>query len=369
MSLYHRIEKSLARRQQENALRHLHSGGTLTDFCSNDYLAITRNTALQQQIKDKLLQHEQLLGSGGSRLLSGNTPSHEAFERYCADYFKGESALLFNSGYTANLALFSTLPQKGDTILLDTHIHACIKEGAKLSFARKLSFKHNDLHDLEQKLSKAEGQCFIGIESIYSMDGDTAPIKDILTLANKYDACIIVDEAHSTGLYAEGRGWLAAHSLTNEPNILRIMTFGKAVGYHGAVAVVPSLVKQYLINFARPFIYTTAPPVHDTSILKAILDHIQTHPTLQDDLDQRIHWFKKAIGTKSISESAIQPIIIGGNDRTKNLAEKLTAAGFDVRPVLSPTVAKGAERLRICLHVHNTREEIDTLAAIITENT
>lgn len=366
MGFKQRIQAKLEERKQQNAFRQLTVKPGLTDFCSNDYLGITRDAALQQQVKDALLHHDNLLGSGGSRLLSGNSIMHEEFEQFCADYFKGEAVLYFNSGYSANLSLFSALPQKGDTILLDEHIHACIKEGARLSFARKLSFKHNDLADLERKLSKAEGQCFIGIESIYSMDGDTPPVEEMVSLAKSFDACLIVDEAHSTGLCAEdGSGWMSQKGLSTTPNLIRVMTFGKAVGYHGAAIIAPGYIKDFLINFARPFIYTTAPPSHDALILKTILIHIRSTPSLQNKLEQRIRWFRSALGAKAISSSAIQPVIIGGNETTKQLAGDLITKGFDVRPVLSPTVARGSERLRICLHTHNTREEIDQLAQAI----
>ena len=307
-------------------------------------------------------------GATGSRLLTGNSIFTLSVENKLATIFKVEATLLFNSGYTANLAVLSSIPQKGDTILYDELSHACIKDGARLSLAKRYSFKHNDLDDLEKKIKISTGQLFIVVESIYSMDGDVCPLQEIASLAKKYNAVIILDEAHSTGVIGEGGSGLASLQGIEKEIDIRIHTFGKAMGVHGACVCGSQILIDYLINFARPFIYTTALPPHSVLSIACAFDYLADQPTLQTQLNKNITLFlehTKKYTFISNNNSSIQSAIIPGNQSVKSAARKLLENGFDVRPILSPTVPAGKERLRICIHSFNTEEEIVKLCEIL----
>lgn len=365
------ISHKLEERNQAGSTRRLLATKGLVDFVSNDYLGLSRSKDLFERIKSYDYSHEvNLNGSTGSRLLAGNSTAAQTLENKLAGIFKSGAALLFNSGYVANLALISCLPQRGDTILYDSLSHVCLKEGAFLSKAQRFPFRHNDCEDLETKLKQAKGNVYIIIESVYSMDGDLAPFGDIITLAEKYDAKIIVDEAHSTGLYGEhGSGKLCALGL-EEHIFARVHTFGKAMGVHGAVICGSQELIDYLINFARPFIYTTALPLHSLFSIDAAFDHLSENISVQQESKDKIFYFnslfKQKIGKnenmlKLESHTPIQPIVVPGNQRVRSIAESLQSSGFDVRPILAPTVKEGSERLRISIHTHNTEEEIASL--------
>lgn len=359
------LERKLKERGSNDLLRKLVTTKELVDFTSNDYLGLASSKDLFQRISDKI-EHLELTrnGSGGSRLLSGNTEYIEETEDKLSKIFKSESTLIFNSGYSANLAVLSCLPQRNDTILYDELAHACIKDGARLSLAKRLRFKHNDLNDLESKIAKASGNIFIAVESIYSMDGDECPLKELATLSEKYNATIILDEAHSTGVRGKRGNGLAVSLGIEEKIGVRIYTFGKAMGIHGACVAGSGILQQYLINFARPFIYTTALPPHSIVAMQCAFDYLNQNIQLQQILDQRVQMYVKGVAdlhNRTISSSSIQTVILPGNDNAKRAALKLQQAGFDVRAILSPTVPPGSERLRICLHTFNSEEQIVNL--------
>jgi 8-amino-7-oxononanoate synthase len=273
--------------------------------------------------------------------------------------------LLFNSGYDANVGLFSSLPQKGDTIIHDELIHASIIDGARLSHANRYTFRHNDLESLEAKLKQAKGIAYVVIESVYSMDGDTPPINEILNLTEQYGANLIVDEAHAVGLYPAG---LTCALNLHQRIFSRVVTFGKALGCHGAIVLGSDALRNYLINFARSFIYTTAASFHQLAAVKVAYQLIKQ--TDVSPLQNNINLFKNSFNHSSQyplinSDSAIQCIVLGSNQKAKELAALLQDAGLDVRPILSPTVAKGTERIRICLHSFNTAEEISLLTSTL----
>lgn len=367
MNLDDRLEKMLVLRKEKNLFRELKTVGNLIDFCSNDYLGLARSETLFREISERskmLSLHKN--GATGSRLLTGNTQLTEAAEQTLASIFNAEAALILNSGYTANLAVFSSIPQKDDTLLYDELAHASIKDGARLSLAKRFSFKHNDLTDLESKLKRATGEIFIAVESIYSMDGDECPLRELQALAAKYGAAIILDEAHSTGVMGErGNGLATTLSLEHEIDI-RIYTFGKAMGIHGACVVGSKKLIQYIINFARPFIYTTAPTPHSILSITCAFDFLQKNIHLQAALKDNIATFldgTSSMENRTHSCSAIQTIVVPGNNPVKQASLLLQHHGFDVRPILSPTVPKGSERLRICLHAYNTPDEIAKLTA------
>lgn len=366
-----KLRAKLKERESAGNLRQLTLASGKKDFFSNDYFGLARNQKLAQTIQKRYTQFSgKINGSTGSRLLSGNHRFVEELEQKLAGIFLTESTLIFNSGYNANLAILSSVPQKGDTILYDELIHSSLKDGSRLSFANRFSFRHNDLEDLENKLSRASGEKFIVAEAVYSMDGDLAPLEAMIVLAEKHGAHLILDEAHSTGTWGNsGSGLACAYGLQNRI-FARIHTFGKAMGVHGACIAGSSLLREFLINFARPFIYTTALPLHSLVSIEQAFEFLKKNEILQTQLRERINFFRSAIkageGSGYVdSESSIQVLKIPGNTLVKKLAIAITESGFDVRPILSPTVKEGEERLRICLHTFNTPEEINTLARLL----
>lgn len=360
-----RLQQDLDRRRALGLERRLQLDN-LIDFTSNDYLGLARSIELHELISSRASElRGPLNGATGSRLLSGNSALAEQVEHQLAELFRGESALLFNSGYAANLGVLSSIPGRNDTILYDELAHASIKDGARLSVARKVSFKHNNLDDLEVKLRRTEGQRFIVVESIYSMDGDRCPLQELTTLAERFDATIILDEAHSTGVDGvRGEGMALNLGLADKVGI-RIYTFGKAMGCHGAVVVGSTVLKDYLVNTSRPLIYTTALPPHAMVSISCAFTFLQSRPLLAKQLQQNIAQFAEALSQHAQftnSTTAIQRILIPGNENVNNAAAHLRGKGFDVRPIRKPTVPEGSERIRVCLHAYNTSEEIAALA-------
>jgi 8-amino-7-oxononanoate synthase len=370
-SLRQFFETALGAREKSGLMRVLKTVPLgLTDFASNDYLGLANSALLRKDIQLEIENHQPATGATGSRLLTGNSSIAEDAEAHLASLFKAESSLLFNSGYSANLAVLSSIPQKGDTILYDELAHTSLKDGARLSIAKRYSFRHNDLNDLEGKIKKSKGRIFIVVESVYSMDGDASPLKELVGLAKQYDACLILDEAHSTGLCSpEGTGMSVAMNLQDDIDI-RIYTLGKAMGMHGAFVAGKKIMREYLINFARPFIYTTAPSPHFIVSVRAAFQFLRKNPHLHRQLDENIRLYLSMSGgieNKTTSESAIQTIVIPENEAVKTASKVLSQAGFDVRAILSPTVPKGKERLRICLHAFNTADEIVLLTSTLAK--
>ncbi len=336
----------------------VHTNNTI-DFSSNDYLGFAQPGLLT-------INGEHTLPSGatGSRSITGNSVLAEETEQLIANFHNRKAALIFNTGYMANVGLFSCIAAKGDTYISDEFIHASIIDGMRLSYANRLRFKHNDLADLEKKLQLATGKKMVVVESIYSMDGDEAPLIEMAELCKKYGALLIVDEAHATGLYGDnGNGLVCLYGLENEVYAC-IHTFGKAIGLHGAAITGSKVLRNFLINQARSFIYTTALPPHN--YLQIQLAYQLLPSGKRTALHGLVDYFRQAIAVnKDIafinSHSPIQGIMVGDNFATKSLANHLIEKGFFVRPILSPTVPVGKERIRICIHSFNTKEQIDGL--------
>ena len=309
-------------------------------------------------------EHSLPSGATGSRSITGNSLLAEETEQLIANFHNREAALIFNTGYMANVGLFSCIAAKGDTYISDEFIHASIIDGMRLSYANRLRFKHNDLADLEKKLQLATGKKIVVVESIYSMDGDEAPLIEMAQLCKRYDALLIVDEAHATGLYGDkGNGLVCQYRLENEVYAC-IHTFGKAIGLHGAAITGSKVLRNFLINQARSFIYTTALPPHH--YLQIQLAYQLLPSGKRKALHGLVDYFRQAIAVnKNInfinSHSPIQGIMVGDNFATKALSNHLVEKGFFVRPILSPTVPVGKERIRICIHSFNTKEEIEGL--------
>jgi 8-amino-7-oxononanoate synthase len=363
------LENQISVQRKSGLIRNLKTGFEgLIDFASNDYLGLARSIELFEQINEEVLGTAKRNGSTGSRLLTGNSSYTEQTEKFLAEIFQAESALIFNSGYSANLSVLSSIPQKDDTIIYDEHSHASIKDGARLSLAKRFAFRHNDLDDLELKIKKSTGRVYIIVESIYSMDGDECPLDDLCDLAEKYDACIVLDEAHSTGVMGENGNGMAIERSLHKKVFVRIYTFGKAMGIHGAVVVGTNSIRDYLINFARPFIYTTALSPHDIASVRCAFKYLTLNKNLQLNLKNNIEKFLSEtvqVKNRTQSKSAIQTLIVPGNDNVRSVAKYLNEKGFDVRPILSPTVPKGLERLRISLHSFNSALEIEKFTSLL----
>ncbi len=373
------LEDKLNERREAGNLRSLTSSPLPHDFVSNDYLGLARSTELTQRIQYRFdrLPNVNKNGGSGSRLLSGNTAFVEQLEHKLAGLFKSEAALIMNSGYSVNVALISSIATRQDTILYDQLAHVCLKEGAWLSRADARPFRHNDVRDLELKLKQSQGNIFVVIETVYSMDGDIAPVQEIYDVCRYYGAHLIVDEAHSTGVMGlNGNGYLNEIGLADRV-FARVYTFGKAMGVHGAAVAGSKTLIDYLINFGRPFIYTTALPLHSYVSIEQAFDYLFDNPEVVDTLRQRIDYFKKTLKSLKFkpkdlsypgSYTAVQPLIIPGNEKIKSVARALQSAGFDVRPILAPTVKQGTERLRISLHSFNSEEEISSLLKTLSES-
>ena len=361
------LQKKLNERQQQNALRQLRLPGFKIDFCSNDYLGIVKNNLLSIPAGLQLGT-----GSTGSRLLAGNYPLIEDVEGQLAVFHKAETALIFNSGYDANLGIIAAIAQRGDIIIYDQLSHASIRDGIRLSFAQSFSFVHNNLNDLEKRLQQNTGEAkniFVITESVFSMDGDLCPLQEIVFLCQKYKAHLIIDEAHATGVIEEkGAGLVQQLQLQNEI-FCRIHTFGKACGCHGAVVLGSHRLKSFMINFARSFIYSTSLPPHAVALIQKSYEVFPNMIEERSRLNALIQQFQSAAicFEKLNSQTPIQVVMIPGNEAVKAVAAKLQQQKLDVRPILYPTVPKGMERLRIVLHAFNTKEEVEKLTALLNE--
>ena len=370
-SIHNYILSKLQQRKDENNFRSLKITNGLVDFYSNDYLGFARDQKLKEKVQHEIKSHHNsFLGSTGSRLLSGNTDYAESLEKFLAEFHKAESALIFNSGFDANYGILSTLPYRGDTIIYDELIHASIHDGIRNSKANSISFSHNNISELEEKLKSATGLKYVVIESIYSMDGDFAPLKAIATLCEKHEAGLIVDEAHATGITgAKGEGRVI-NEIPDAKVLARVHTFGKAVGAHGAVVLCSNELKEFLINYCRPFIFSTALPLSSLAAIKCSYELLNEANDKREKLFSLITFFKNQVHSKNnfqliTSDSPIQSVVVSGNEPVKEFASKIQEHGLDVRPILYPTVPKGKERIRICLHSFNSEEEVSKLAQII----
>lgn len=364
------LHQKLTERQVAGNLRQLSFLPPGIDFCSNDYLGLATNTQLHSTTSTPA--H----GATGSRLISGNSSYTEETEAYIAAFHDTEAALIFNSGYDANVGLLSSIASRHTTFIYDELCHASIIDGIRLAICHnKFRFPHNDTQALQQLLDQhhSSGPVVVVVESVYSMDGDLAPLHTIAELCTQYNAQLIVDEAHTTGVYGtHGQGLV--HSLGLQQQVFaRVHTFGKALGCHGAAVVGSTLLRQYLINFARSFIYTTALPPQAILAIRNAYHYLAAPQFTNAPLHQLIAYFGQQIAQAGISGcvptiSPIQVLRTGGNDNTRILASAMRQQGLLVYAILHPTVPLGSERLRICLHTTNTPQDIDLLISIILQH-
>ncbi|SDP31085.1 8-amino-7-oxononanoate synthase [Phyllobacterium sp. OV277] len=337
------------------------------DFTSNDYLGFAGSPRIAAAIA-AALERGVPAGSGGSRLLRGNHPEHEALEYEASAFFGVEKMLYFSSGYAANAALFSTLPQRDDLIVYDAFIHTSAREGVTASRAQSVMIRHNDLGNFESALRQwrmagGKGHAWIAVESLYSMDGDRAPLADLMALADRYESFLVVDEAHATGVFgSEGRG--LARGLEGRDNIILLHTCGKALGVSGALVGGSKVLCDYLVNRARAFIYSTAPsPLMATGVreaLKMLADEPQRRLGLQKLFTFANTQLAATFGMEG-SGSQILPILIGDNARATRVARRLQAGGFDIRAIRPPTVPEGTARLRIAITLNVDQYEIERM--------
>ncbi len=370
------IKALLQKRASEGNLRKLQVNHPPIDFCSNDYLGYSKLNAKEEIFVKgvSINRSSNLFGSTGSRLISGNSHQTELLETEIAAFHSAEAALLFNSGYDANLGLLSSIANKNDLILYDELCHASIYDGMRLSFAKHYKFKHNQVKNLKELLDRhhaSYSSVFIVVESIYSMDGDTAPLKQIADLCKSYLNCyFIVDEAHALGVFGkDGRG-LCNELAIEKDCFARIYTYGKALGVHGACVVGSNELRDYLINFARSFIYTTALPIHSIDAIQQGYQLLKLNLGM-NDLTNNINYFlesKNGINGFIESESAIHSLILGNKEKVEELEKTLAANQIYAKAIKSPTVKSGTERIRICLHAYNSKEEIDLLLSVIRKN-
>ncbi len=369
-----KLRKRIEERNKNNALRRLPVPKDLVDFSSNDYLGFAKDEQLYERTYRLLVDNAvEMNGATGSRLLSGNHLLYDEVEaKLCEDY-DSEAALIFNSGYDANVGFFSSVPQRGDVILYDEYIHASVRDGITMSLAKGYKFRHNDLDDLKSKVKACHAErsrgaeVYLVTESVFSMDGDSPDLDVLSKYCDENRFHLVVDEAHAVGVF--GNGMIPRLQLTS--NIFaRIITFGKAFGCHGAAILGSNTLKSYLVNFARSFIYTTGLPPHSVATIitaHSIYTASETSKQLRENIEHFLQKVKELDLHKQFiaSCSAIQCAIISGNDRVKEVSQQLQQKGFDVRPILSPTVPAGQERLRFCLHSYNSEEEIEEVLHLL----
>lgn len=367
-------ERALKALERRGRLRALSPRGGI-DFSSNDYLGLAASRELADAVAAAIARGVAV-GAGGSRLLRGNDPEHEALETEAARFFGSESCLYFGGGFLANYALFSTLPARGDLVVHDALIHASVIDGMRAGKAPIASATHNDAQSFDDAISRwraegGTGRPWIAVESLYSMDGDQAPLTDLIAVARRHDGFLVVDEAHATGVLGpDGRG--LGHALEGAPDVISLHTCGKALGASGALLLGPRTLRDFLVNRARPFIYATAPSPLMAAAVRAALDLVRADPTRRQRLAGLVAFAGRELERRcgvAPSGSHIQPIILGTDERAVSVAKTLVTEGFDVRAVRPPTVPEGTARLRISLTLNAgedaTTRLLDTLAAVL----
>jgi len=374
MKLPKSLQYKLANRIATNALRKLPVPRNLVDFATNDYLGFSKDVTVFQKSHQLLIDENLLVnGATGSRLLSGNHKLFGVTEEFIASFHQSDSALIYNSGYDVNVGFFSAVPQRNDVVLFDEFAHASIRDGVLMSTAKSFKFKHNDLDDLEKLLERFRtnhDEIYIVTESVFSMDGDSPDLMGLVHLSEKYKANLVIDEAHALGVFGKSGEGLVQFLNLQSKVFARIMTFGKGLGCHGAAILGSADLKNYLINFSRSFIYTTALSPHAVATILIAYQTLQSSNEKIKLLQENSKYFNESLPSSlnvELFNSAIKSIVIPGNFVVKETAAFLQEKGFDVKPILSPTVPEGKERLRFCLHSYNTKKEITEVLGLLSE--
>lgn len=375
-----KLAKMVDVRKSKGTLRQLSAMEGTIDFLSNDYLGFAKNDTLFSKTFQLLLNEGVASnGSGGSRLISGNHKLYGILEPQLATFYSADAALVFNSGYDANMGLFSSVPQRGDLILYDEFVHASIREGIRMSNAKAYHFSHNNISSLKEKIAinytqlAKDATIYVVTESIFSMDGDTPDLKALADYTGQNGFHLIVDEAHAVGLYGSSGAGIIPQLKLEKKIFARTVTFGKAFGCHGAAVLGSSGLRDFLVNFAKSFIYTTALTPHTLATIISSHEFFKVSGKEEvQRLTNNIAYFKKELKAQGLqenfipSESAIQSCVIPGVGKTKTVAAKLMEKGFGVKAILSPTVPEGQERLRFCIHSHNSEEELGLVLKLLS---
>ncbi|RWI83789.1 8-amino-7-oxononanoate synthase [Mesorhizobium sp.] len=367
-----RYQTSLSGLARRNRLRGL-SGPEGIDFASNDYLGLARSKRVADAVALALAAGTPV-GAAGSRLLRGNDPEHEALEAKAAHFFGAERALFFGGGYVASFAVLTTLPQKSDLVVLDELVHASAHEGARAGRAEVVQAAHNDADAVDNAIRAwrargGAGRAWIVAESLYSMDGDRAPLAELIEVADRHEAFLFVDEAHATGIYGpDGRG--LAHDLEGRDNVVVLHTCGKALGASGALVTGPAVIRDYLVNRCRPFIYATAPSPLMAVAASEALNILRDEPERRERLAGLVAFAGEKLQSRcgiKPSGSQIVPVIVGDSRRAMALATALQGRGFDVRGIRPPTVPEGTARLRVSLTLNVEKVDIADMGEALAE--
>ena len=339
------------------------------DFASNDYLGLAESPALREAVAEALARGVPV-GAGGSRLLRGNHPEHEALEAEAAAFFGSEATLFLSSGFAANLVAFSALPQRGDLVLHDALIHASAHDGMRLGRAETWNFAHNDVGAADDAIlgwraRGGTGRVWIAVESLYGMDGDRAPLADLAALADRHDAFLLVDEAHATGVFGD-RGEGLGGALHGRDNVVTLHTCGKALGCEGALLCLPATLRDFLVNRGRAFVFSTAPSPLMAAAARASL-RLAADPARRAALGRLVAHAGTVLARHGVvaTGSPIMPLIVGDDAATMRLADAVQAAGYDVRGIRPPTVPPGTARLRLSITLGVGAADIDGLAAAL----
>ncbi|WP_446830678.1 aminotransferase class I/II-fold pyridoxal phosphate-dependent enzyme [Candidatus Foliamicus sp.] len=367
------LQTALRAREKADLLRRLPDAPQGVDFCSNDYLGLARDERLRGSIQDLSAQRRAPQGATGSRLISGNHPEVEALERRLAEFYRSEAALVFSSGYAANLGLLASLGGVVSALLCDRLLHASAIDGCRLSGAERIIFAHNDMAELKAGLDrlKPDAAAVVVVESLYSMEGDFAPMEEIVALAGAHGAGVVVDEAHTNGIAGPGGRGLVADAGLEHQVLARVVTFGKALGLAGGAVLCSATLRDFLVNFARPFVFSTGIAPLWASWVRAAYDLLPELDDLRASLQANVEYFRRRVAQSPWdwlpSDSWIQCLMIPGPAAVHRVGEALVEQGLAALPICAPTVPQGQERIRVCLHAHNTREEIDGLFAAVDE--
>jgi 8-amino-7-oxononanoate synthase len=368
---YNEFEIQLRELDEKGRHRRLH-GRSGTDFTSNDYLGLAESDELRQAATEAIARGVPV-GAGGSRLLRGNHPEHEALEAEAAEFFGSEAALYFPTGYAANAALIATLPRREDLVVHDALIHASIRAGLDPARVATVETPHNDVTAIADAIRAwrakgGAGRAWIAVETLYSMDGDRAPLDDLVALAEATGAMLVLDEAHATGVYGpQGRGLGAAYE--GRENIVALHTCGKALGVSGGLITCSRLYRDFLVNRARAFVYSTAPSPLMAAVVRQALKLSAAADAERARLAALVAHAGKLMRAHQgwePSSSQIQPIILGQDARAVRFAEGLQALGYDIRAIRPPTVPEGTARLRLALTVHVTQADLDAVFSWLT---
>jgi 8-amino-7-oxononanoate synthase len=371
--MYGVFEANLRELADRGRLRSLRERSGI-DFTSNDYLGLAESAELRHAAADAVARGVPV-GAGGSRLLRGNHPEHEALEAEAAAHFGAETALYFGGGYVANLAIFSTLPQTGDLIVHDELIHASVHEGLRRARAEFVGVPHNNVEAFDAAIVRwrkagGTGRPWLSVESLYSMDGDSPNLVELLAVADRHEAMVVIDEAHATGVLGpQGRGLAAAFE--GRDNVITLHTCGKALGTAGGFILAPRIVRDFLVNRARPFIFATAPSPLTAAITRSALELSRSNPGRRERLAHLVQFAGTELRRRCNIEpsgSHIIPVIVGSDQAAVNLASALQRRGYDIRAIRPPTVAEGTARLRIALTLNVDEATVTKLFEALSQD-